>query len=240
MDELGQLKSFAWAGTKKDRYTRDKWSDDSNCRPLGQSKARANALLTGKRQLDQSGQWKLIAVDLDNKDNWEQVIETYKALNLPQSLTVQTPSGGYHIFFWVNKGIPVQNINDDRHCKNFELKGDGSNITAPQSVFDDGSMYLIARNVPIAKLKSGEAYRLAKHRKEWHSPRIDSDFIPDQADVEAMAKHYDERARHTPRGWYFRCPFHEDHKSSAVLFNNGWFFCSGCGKKEQLVKKEMK
>lgn len=237
MEELKNLISFGWQGTKKDRYTTDKWSDVSNCRPLSFSKRPANALLTGKKQLDATKQWKLIAVDLDNKDNWNEVIATYKALNLPPSLTVATPSGGYHIFFWVNKSIPVQNINDDRHCKNFELKGDMGNITAPGSVFDDGSAYVVVRNVPITKLLAGEAYRLAKHRQEWHPPRLDSDFIPDEADVEAMAKHYDERARHTPRGWYFRCPFHEDHKSSAVLFNNGWFFCSGCGKKEQLVKK---
>lgn len=239
MDELKDLLSFGWRGTKKNRYTTDKWSDSKNCRPLSWSKRPANALLTGKRQLDKTKRWKLIAVDLDNKDNWEEVIETYKALDLPQSLTVQTPSGGYHIFFWIQKDIPAQNINDDRHCKNFELKGDMSNITAPGSVFDDGSAYIVARDVPIARLLADEAYRLAKHRQEWRPPRLPDDFIPDEADIEQLARHYDERARHTPRGWYFRCPFHEDRKSSAVLFNTGWFYCSGCGKKEQLVKKAL-
>lgn len=239
MDELKNLLSFAWRGTKKNRYTTDKWSDDKNCRPLGESKARANALLTGKRQLDPTGRFKLIAVDLDNKDNWDEVIAVYKALDLPQTLTVQTPSGGYHIFFWILKDIPAQNINDDRHCKNFELKGDMANITAPGSVFDDGAAYIIARDVPIARLLAGEAYRLCKHKQEWRPPHLPDDFIPDQADVEELAKHYDQRARQTPRGWYFRCPFHEDRKSSAVLFNTGWFFCSGCGHKEQLVKKEI-
>lgn len=237
MEQLKNLKSFAWCGTKKDRFTRDKWSSDENCRPLGESKARANALLTGPRQLDKTKQWKLIAVDLDKKDNWDEVIETYKELNLPPSLTVSTPSGGYHIFFWVNKGIPAQNINDDRHCPHFELKGDGNNITAPGSVFDCGAAYRIVRDVPIAKLLANESYRLCKYKKEWHAPVVRSRFEPDEADIEQWAKHYDERARKTPRGWYFRCPFHEDHKASAVLFNSGWFYCSGCGKKELLVKK---
>jgi hypothetical protein len=241
MEELNNLLSFAWRGTKKDRYTTDKWSDDKNCRPLKDSHIRANALLTGKRQLDKTGRWKLIAVDLDNKSNWDEVIATYQALDLPQSLTVQTPSGGYHIFFWVAKDIPVQSINDDRHCKNFELKGDMSNITAPGSVFKDGAAYIIARNVPIAKLLAGEAYRLCKHRQEWRPPRLPDDYVlPDAYDIEQTAKHYDERARHTPRGWYFRCPFHEDRQASAVLFNSGWFFCSGCGKKERMVKKELR
>lgn len=238
MEELNNLLSFAWRGTKKNRYTTDKWSDIKNCRPLGESKASANALLTGSRQLDQTGRWKLIAVDLDHKDNWEQVIETYKALNLPQSLTVRTPSGGFHIFFWIAKDIPAQNINDDRHCKNFELKGDMSNITAPGSVFDDGAEYVVVRDIPIVKLVAGVAYKLCKHRQEWQPPRVPDDFIPEPGDIDAFAKHLDERARRNPRGWQVRCPVHEDRRSSAVLFNSGWLWCSGCGHKEQMVKKE--
>jgi Bifunctional DNA primase/polymerase, N-terminal. len=239
MNELADLKSFAWRGTKKNRYTQDKWSDDANCRPLKDSKATANALLTGKRQLDKTGRWKLIAVDLDHKENWEQVIEAFKSLDLPQSLTVKTPSGGYHVFFWIQKDIPAQNINDDRHCKNFELKGDMSNITAPGSVFDDGAAYIVVRDVPIARLLAGEAYRLCKHRQEWRPPRMPEEFIPERADVEAYAYHLDQRARKNPRGFQVRCPYHEDQRSSAVLFLSGWLYCSGCGHKEQLVKKEV-
>jgi len=238
MDELNNLLSFAWQGTKRDRYTTDKWGADENCRPLSESKATANALLTGKRQLDKTGRWKLIAVDLDNKDNWEQVIETFKALELPPSLTVATPSGGYHIFFWVQKDIPAQNINDARHCKNFELKGDSSNITAPGSVFKDGPEYIVVRDMPIARLLAGEAYRLCKHRQEPRMPYVPSDFVPDRSDVEAYAYHLDERARKNPRGWQIRCPYHSDSRSSAVLFHSGWIYCSGCGHKEQIIKKE--
>ena len=238
MEELADLLSFAWRGTKKDRYTTDRWSDDANCRPLSTSAATANALLTGKRQLDPTGRWKLIAVDLDHKDNWEQVIEKYRSLELPPSLTVQTPSGGYHIFFWVQKDIPAQNINDDRHCKNFELKGDMSNITAPGSVFDDGAAYIVVRDVRIARLLAGEAYRLCKHKQEPRMPYVPEDFVPDRSEVENEAHRLDERARKNPRGWQIRCPYHEDSRSSAVLFHSGWLYCSGCGHKEQIVKKE--
>ncbi len=239
MNELESLLSFAWQGTKKNRFTTDKWSDDANCRPLSESKKTANALLTGKRQLDSSGRWKLVAVDLDHKDNWDEVIETFKALDLPPSLTVKTPSGGFHVFFWVNKDIPAQNINDDRHCKNLELKGDMSNITAPGSVFDDGAAYIVVRDIPIARLLAGEAYRLCKHRQEPRMPYVADDFIPNRSDVEDYAHHLDERARKNPRGWQLRCPYHEDNRSSAVLFHSGWIYCSGCGHKEQVIKKEL-
>jgi len=239
MDELNDLLSFAWQGTKKDRYTLDKWGRDENCRPLKDSGATANALLTGFRQLDITGRFKLVAVDLDNKDNWDKVIETYKALDLPQTLTVATPSGGYHIFFWVLKSIPAQNINDERHCKNFELKGDNSNITAPMSVFKCGAEYSVVRGYPIAVLLPMQAKRLCKHRQEVRMPYTPDDFIPDRSEVENEAHRLDERARRNPRGWAVRCPAHEDRRSSAVLFHSGWVYCSGCGHKEQIVKKEM-
>lgn len=239
MDELQDLLSFQWFGSKKNRFTKDKWGDSANCRPLGQSTRPANALLTGYRQLDKTKRWKLVAVDLDKKDNWEEVIATFKALELPQTLTVATPSGGFHIFFWVQKDVPAQNINDDRHCKNFELKGDNGNITAPLSVFDDGSEYKVVRDAPIARLLAGEAYRLCKFKQEWRPPLMPDDFIPDKSDVEGLAKQYDQRAKRNPRGWQLRCPFHEDRQASAVLFNSGWLYCSGCGAKQRLITKDV-
>ena len=190
--------------------------------------------------MDATRRFKLVAVDLDNKDNWDEVITAYQMLNLPPALTVQTPSGGYHIFFWVPKDMPAQNINDDRHCRNFELKGDGSNITAPGSVFQDGAAYVVVRDIPIARLKPLAAQRLCKHRQEWRPPALPEDFIPEKSDVDEYARHLDERARRNPRGWQVRCPYHEDRQASAVLFYSGWIWCSGCGHKEQLIKKEGK
>lgn len=238
MDELNDLISFDWFGTKRERYTKDRWSDDKNCRKLKDSKSTAQALLTGPRQLNKTGQYKLVAVDLDNRYNWDEVLETYKALALPKSLTVATPTGGYHIFFWVQKDIPMQSINDDRHCKNFELKGDMSNITAPGSVFACGASYLIVRDAPIARLHPGEAYRLAPFKQV---PRFDRDWgrlEPDPIDVDSLAKQIDNRARRNPRGWGIRCPMHDDKRSSAVLFDSGWLYCSGCGAKERLIRRE--
>jgi len=70
-------------------------------------------------------------------------------------------------------------------------------------------------------------------------PHVPSDFVPEAGDIDAMAHHLDERARKNPRGWQIRCPYHEDSRSSAILFHSGWLYCSGCGEKKQLVIKEM-
>lgn len=238
MDELAHLLSFSWSGSKKNRWTSDKWGDDKNCRPLSASTATANALLTGNRQLDPTKRFKLVAVDLDKKDNWEQVIDTYKALDLPETLTVATPSGGYHVFFWILKNIKAENINDDRHCKNFELKGDNSNITAPGSVFECGAEYKVVCDIPIAQLYPNKAYALCKLKKEVFIPRVPEDFIPERAEIDNEAIRLDERARRNPRGWMIRCPYHNDKRSSAILFDSGWLHCSGCGEIRQIIKKE--
>ena len=80
--------------------------------------------------------------------------------------------------------------------------------------------------------------RYDPRKQEWRPPRMPSDFVPDASSVEQLAKQFDPRAKQTPRGWYFRCVKHEDRQASAVLFNSGWYFCSGCGYKELMVKKE--
>ena len=239
MNELQECWSFAWKGTKKHRYTTDRWSDIKNCRKLKNSTASANALLTGKKQLDKTKKYKLIAVDLDNKDNWKEVLNTYATLHLPKTLTVQTPSNGIHLFFWVYKGIPVQNINDNRHCKNFELKGDNSNITAPGSVFSCGATYKIIRDMPIAKLTPLKAYLLCKYKPTPRPRRFEvtpCDISPDT--VEEWARCVDPRARYVrDKGWQLRCPYHEDKRASAIIFLSGYFYCSGCGRKEFIIKK---
>lgn len=240
MEQFDGMLSFAWQGTKKNRYTKDRWSSDANCRRLKDSEASANALLTGNRQKDKTGKWKLIACDLDNRDNWEEVISTYKALELPSTFMDRTPSNGYHIFFWVLAGIPIQSINDDRHCKHFELKGDGSNITAPGSVFDDGATYEVINDVPIAHLLPAETYRLAPYKQTSYRIYNKDDFTPSQQEVETVAFQLDPKARRNPRGWAIHCPFHNDHRSSAILFDSGWLYCSGCGAKKLMVLKQSK
>lgn len=232
MEELQECLSFAWQGTKKNRWTADEWSRDSECRKLKDSTASANAVLTGNRQIDSSKTYKLIAVDLDHKNNWDDVVEYYVSLQLPETLTAATPSGGAHMFFWVNKYIRVQSIYDDRHIKGFELKGDNNNITAPGSVFKCGAEYKIIKNLPIAKLSSMDVVRLV--RNVYPRQPVHYTGKKDAKSAHEWAVAHDPQAKENSRGYALRCPFHEDKRASAIMFNSGYFFCSGCGKKEKI------
>lgn len=234
-DEIRDMLSFAWRGTKKHRYSRDKWSLPCGVRLLKDSQSKANAILTGNRQLDKTGKYKLIAVDLDIKDNWREVLNTYKNLDLPDTLTVRTPSGGLHLFFWIKRFIRAETICDERHCKHFELKGDNNNITAPGSVFKCGSAYKVILDVPIARLTDDEALRLLKPmprpKRSWGYPTCK---VP-KDEVEKWAYDADNKAHRISKGFQIRCPFHDDKRASAIVFNNGFFYCSGCGVKKYVI-----
>ena len=238
MDQFQDLLSFSWQGTKKGRWTRDKWGDIKNCRPLKDSATTANALLTGKKQLDKTGEYKLVALDLDHKDNWKEVIYKLKSMKLPPTFAVKSPSGGVHLYYWVNKSLPAKTITDDTHCRNFEVKGDNSNITAPGSRFISGEEYRILKDRPIAKLSLEQGLRLFIH-KPYSKPIAPfwENKDPDISEVERKAYELDPHAKKNPRGFALKCPFHQDRRASAVLFENGYFYCSGCGHEERLVKR---
>lgn len=239
MEQFSNMLSFAWIGTKKGRFTRDKWGDAKNCRPLSTSSSKANAILTGHKQLDPTKQYKLVALDLDKKDNWQEVGDKWKQMGLPRTFTTRTPNGGLHMFYWVPKNAPAKTINDDTHCRNFEVKGDNSNITAPQSVFECGSEYEVVLDTNIAKLDIIQAFTLFKHKPKESVPTQYWMNEVDLSDVERKAYELDHQARKNPRGYTLKCPFHEDKRASAILFENGYFYCSGCGHEEFLVDKKI-
>lgn len=237
MEQFQDLLSFSWHGTKKGRYTTDKWGDIKNCRKLKDTKTTANALLTGNHQLSEDGKLKLIAFDLDHKDNWEEVIDTFKALHLPQTFTVRSPSGGFHIYYWIPAGVRAKTITDDTHCRNLEVKGDNSNITAPQSRFSDGNEYSVVRDIKVATLDSTQAYRIFKYKQPKEAPRQFWQNSVDLSEVENKAYELDHQAKRRGDRFLLRCHVHNDNRASAVLFDNGYFYCSGCGHEEFIIKK---
>lgn len=47
--------------------------------------------------------------------------------------------------------------------------------------------------------------------------------------VEELAKNIDPKAKKTFEGWMVRCVKHKDKTASLKLFNNGGYYCFGCG-----------
>ena len=76
----------------------------------------------------------LVVLDVDVKDG-KQGLESLKALTgggIPETYTVQTPSGGYHFYFISNTHYG----NSVGFRPGLDLRGDGGYVVAPPSVID--------------------------------------------------------------------------------------------------------
>ena len=106
----------------------------------------------------------LLVVDVDVKKSgkWR---ESLRELALPQTLTVRTATGGWHLYFWFR--------NDDRITIGADLlpgidwRGNGGYVVAAGSIVN-GVTYQIVRKVAIAEAPASLLNRIrsAKRRRE--------------------------------------------------------------------------
>jgi hypothetical protein len=86
----------------------------------------------------------LIVLDIDDPRQFETFIETHN-LDLPDTLTVRTGSGGYHSYF----KYPVDGKQyGNRTCKDwgFDVRGNGGQVVAPGSVhLEAGQPYVVKK-----------------------------------------------------------------------------------------------
>jgi len=158
-------------GTKKPL---DKWkafqpdnspSGDWEGKTIEEATAGGNnvALMTG---------WGLYVVDVDTKNgdgvkNWEQKKLQY---GMPDTFTVQTPSGGFHYYYSVPEDAGLRN--SAFWGPNIDSRADGGYVLFPNSYLDyvtDGVVtsknYVIVNNVPVAQMPESVLYQLKETRK---------------------------------------------------------------------------
>jgi len=87
----------------------------------------------------------LLVVDIDPRKT-EQWLESVNALALPQTFTVKTWSGGWHLYFTYTFEKRIT-IGTDL-LPGIDWRGEGGYVVAPGSTVE-GRLYEIARNLPI-------------------------------------------------------------------------------------------
>lgn len=89
----------------------------------------------------------LLVIDVDVKDGAEglESLSKYGA-ELPKTMTVQTPSGGYHYYYYVNGSYK----NSVGLYPGIDIRSDGGYIVAPPSIIN-GMQYTVINNEPIAE-----------------------------------------------------------------------------------------
>jgi len=103
----------------------------------------------------------LLAIDVDPRAT-PQWLASLRELELPQTFTVRTASGGFHLYL----ALPA----DSRITigaallPGIDWRGNGGYIVAAGSVVNDAT-YTIAKNLPIAPAPSGLLKRIEAHKK---------------------------------------------------------------------------
>lgn len=109
----------------------------------------------------------LFVLDVDTKDG-RPGLESARLLNLPRTLTVRTPTGGFHAYFSLPFGAKCASGKD--MLPGIDWRCDGGYVVAAGSVTPKGT-YLIARQAPIATLPQHLLLRAANWAKEYRVRR---------------------------------------------------------------------
>lgn len=107
------------------------------------------AVLTGNR----SGVW-VVDVDVpkkDGDDDGRKTLDSWQKVHgsLPPTFTVETPSGGLHLYFRMPKDGDVRN-SVKQVAAGIDIRGTGGYVVAPGSMLPDGRLYRTRSNVPPA------------------------------------------------------------------------------------------
>jgi Bifunctional DNA primase/polymerase, N-terminal len=89
----------------------------------------------------------MCVIDLDPKhggpENWAALVQQRKMLgdDTPSTLQVRTPSGGFHLYFWLPPGVEVPN-SVHKLGKGIDVRGRNGYVVGPGSTID-GKTYEI-------------------------------------------------------------------------------------------------
>lgn len=111
----------------------------------------------------------LLVIDVDTKHGaiGDATMKTLQKEHgkLPETLTVKTPSGGWHLYF---KKPEVEHIGNNSIGEGIDIRCDSGYVLAPGSSID-GKEYTVIRNKPVAALP--DAWVALFQPKPKHAPR---------------------------------------------------------------------
>jgi Bifunctional DNA primase/polymerase, N-terminal/AAA domain/Winged helix-turn-helix DNA-binding len=118
----------------------------------------------------------LVVIDIDGEpgcESFDRLLDKYGLQEWPDTYTVQTPRGGYHLYFR-NQGF--RNSESDI-AKNVDVRGDGGCVFAAGSVID-GKTYEVWSDSPVAELPQWLIYELAgyelqRQSENWYHKSLD-------------------------------------------------------------------
>ena len=100
---------------------------------------------------------KVFVVDIDVKDHGEKTwAKLLKANSAPETVTVQTGSGGMHYYFQFPKNLDIRN-SAGKIGKGIDIRGNGGQVVVPPSIHPNGNSYVWVEGHSPRDLKPAKA-----------------------------------------------------------------------------------
>jgi len=120
------------------------------------------------------GNKNLIIIDFDSQELQNKLFD-----ELPETFTVKTGSGLYHLYYFSNKAESFKIFNEEMETL-VDVQGKGKQVVAPNSTHPNGNKYEIVRNIPINEIDYAEVKaklmkydkKPKKKQKEFERPRV--------------------------------------------------------------------
>jgi hypothetical protein len=150
------------------------------------------------------------------------------------TLTVQTPSGGRHLYVRSNK-IPEKEQAHKGYA--LDVQGERSYALIPPSTSDQG-VYTIVKDVPIKEYEDiisyidGKLVAISENRGreiDRFKQDVGTGLIESWVSKKGVGHNY----------WMGICPFHADSDPSFTVYDNG-YYCFGCGEHGDVIDFVMK
>lgn len=113
-----------------------------------------------------TGKSGLVVIDIDGEKGIESFERILGEKNWPDTFTVQTPRGGYHLYF---RGDGYKN-SASHVGRNIDVRGDGGYVVGPGSVVGGKTYEIVTASEP-------------SEVPDWLRPRLNPDFTPVEAEA---------------------------------------------------------
>jgi len=178
------------------------------------------------------GLGKLAVIDCDTKELAQQLF-----MELPQTFSITTGSGGIHLYYIIKDLDKKIVINDNKKVHHGEVQFNGAYVVGPNSIHPNGKSYKIKNNLPIQKITKKELLKALKPFLKDKPEFVENASSGMGWDISVILEKLHgltERERDEGNEWYGQHPVHGSRKDDdGDNFNlnptkNVWH-CYRCG-----------
>jgi len=172
---------------------------------------------------------KLIILDFDDKEIEKKIIPL-----LPETLTIETGSGGTHLYFLIDDSPSLKILNENKDTL-IDVQGRGKQVVGAGSKHPNGNDYKVVKDIPLSKILlknlkiilSSYLKEKDKFKEEYDSDNM-VQMIKDRLPIDSVLSNYNYDLSRNPT----KCQLGHTSKSGTCFsYTNGenvWY-CHHCG-----------